>query len=347
MNKKQLALFLIISLLLVACKQDPKPNSYFAGVVKDASGIPIQGVLVTNTPTDNTMESAWTDKNGCFILERKLNNYNTLNFSKGSYKDTILTTIDWKPSRTGKKVIYSSFVTSDTSSLVMRKAYTKIIDLDSIAKLYTAVKTKENEKEEYAMQLMPDGSVIYTSRASNSYCEDYYEYTGSIKQMNDSVFNISIEKQFSMEYMKSMHYNKPICNLLIDSTLSKLKDFQEFDIILSNGTRKKVVPERSADRDNLDAEVILGLAPKLFNKQVGTDYYIVDLKRNDPITGKQLHHKIYYNCTGIFESKADLKFSVDVTIKNNTLKRVDKTTENKYEPSYSHYFPHDVTLQSK
>ncbi len=109
----------LFSQLLVWCA--PKENDHYAGYVVDESGKPLSDVLIEEN-TSNPLKTK-TDAKGFFTLKRAEGEVCNLNIKKEGFASQTVTTfnINYEPTGTDGEIVNSSFLTSDTTKIVLKR----------------------------------------------------------------------------------------------------------------------------------------------------------------------------------------------------------------------------------
>ncbi len=190
-----------------------------------------------------------------------------------------------------------------------------LINLPSLifSQTYEGHSLDKTKAYHYLFRINADSSVnfIYNTKGNTVYCD----YKGTIKQINDSVFNVSANLLIGQRIMKSWHPDTLYVRL--SPTISRTLD--KIEIEYSDHKTRKQFQGYSANGKPLSS-VKMPLNKNLFNNNKGYNYVEITVNRKNPITRKWVTFKIPYGSAADISNNHTLSFNV--SIKNAVLKTI-------------------------
>ncbi len=172
--------------------------------------------------------------------------------------------------------------------------------------IYSGQFNKYNYK--WDLKINSDSSISLVRSGST-----YDEYNGSIKRINDTLFNIKAKLSFCQTKCRAI--GDSLFYLTTDSIIRNTA--KNIKITYSNNVLANFP---ITAKDNMT----IPLNKTLFNSAPGKNYFNVSIGHINPITGKEVLSKYKIQneyCIAIY---ADNEFTFQVTIKNNRLSKNSK-----------------------
>lgn len=172
--------------------------------------------------------------------------------------------------------------------------------------IYSGQFNKYNYK--WDLKINSDSSISLVRSGST-----YDEYNGSIKRINDTLFNIKAKLSFCQTKCRAI--GDSLFYLTTDSIIRNTA--KNIKITYSNNVLANFP---ITAKDNMT----IPLNKTLFNSAPGKNYFNVSIGHINPITGKEVVSKYKIQneyCIAIY---ADNEFTFQVTIKNNRLSKNSK-----------------------
>lgn len=172
--------------------------------------------------------------------------------------------------------------------------------------IYSGQFNKYNYK--WDLKINSDSSISLVRSGST-----YDEYNGSIKRINDTLFNIKAKLSFCQTKCRAI--GDSLFYLTTDSIIRNTA--KNIKITYSNNVLANFP---ITAKDNMT----IPLNKTLFNSAPGKNYFNVSIGHINPITGKEVVSKYKIQneyCIAIY---ADNEFTFQVTIKNNLLSKNSK-----------------------
>ncbi len=167
------------------------------------------------------------------------------------------------------------------------------------------------------LNVYKDGAVKYIYESSNKGV--FAEHDGSIKEINDSVFQVQTKLTFGQFTMKS--FNLDTFYISIDKKL--ISELNKISVKFSDNTKKHFT---CYDRYGEPITLIkIPVDKKIFNNKTGSNKVVIILNRKNGITNKPLIFEIPYGSAASFMEGDKNDFYV--ILKNDELRTTKRVPE--------------------